>query len=718
MLETNLRQSASSILIRGTALLWLACVPLTVSAASPDLVSVFPLSCPAGATTDVKLKGKQLKDIRLAQLTAPGVSIKVINDQSLQISVPAETPPGDYDLRVLTGQGLSQPHVVQLTAWPTITADEQADTPDSAETLKLPGGVDARFDHTGDIDWYTFTGSAGQTITIRCRSRSLGGSAEPLFTLSAPDGEEIAFASAAELEPALHLKLPETGTYRIKVFERAYRSDANSVYHLSVNTGPRLLAAFPALIPASKPSQLRIQGLDLPGVAEDSTQLLQQKTITVDPATDTELSQSVSYTATSPFSKGLWLQLPHTAGSVRLMTTDTLIVVDQDPENHSQTTAQEIKIPCDIAGQFPQPRDLDWYRFTAEKGQQLSLAAYGERLGQRMDLELSLFDDKGKLLLNLSDQKQAKGDATPISAASLDPEGTWKAPQSGTFYLLVRDLYGVSLGGFERQYRVRITKRTPDFRVFAYPGEQERKLGITLHPGGNTHVALYVDRQHGFDKPVRIHAVDLPEGLTADDIIIPKHQSAAVLSIQSNRELTPDILDLNLQATSEDQQLIREVQPLTVTDAGSFTQVNTLAAGIADPAPVVLTISPPQQPLTVGGKLELAAKLESHESSISSPIELKWHTAMVDAKQKSVPLFKPTKSIPPTQTKSKLTATLSDKLQPGEYLLWLSATTKVDSSPATDQKQKKAKPVPVSIVTNVITLKVEPEQNPKKPKQK
>ena len=91
---------------------------------------------------------------------------------------------------------------------------------------------------------------------------------------------------------------------------------------------------------------------------------------------------------------------------------------------------------------------------------------------------------------------------------------------------------------------------------------------------------------------------------------------------------------------------------------------------------------------------------------------------MVDAKQKSVPLFKPTKSIPPTQTKSKPTAILSDKLQPGGYLLWLSATTKIDSSPAADQKQKKAKPVPVSIVTNVITLKVEPEQNPKKTKQK
>lgn len=696
----------------------MACVPLTVNAAPPDLVSIFPLSCPVGATTDVKLKGKQLKDIRLAQLTAPGVSIKVINDQSLQITVPAETPPGDYDLRVLTGQGLSQPHVMQITAWPTTTADEQADTPDSAETLKLPGGVDARFDHTGDIDWYAFAGTAGQTVTIRCRSRSLGGSAEPLFTLSAPSGEEIAFASAAELEPALHLKLPKTGTYRIKVFERAYRSDANSVYHLSVNTGPRLLAAFPALIPANKPSQLRIQGLDLPGVAEDSTQLLQQKIITVDPVTDTDVAQSVSYAATSPLAQGSWLHLPHTAGSMRLMTTDTPIVVDQDPENHSQTTAQEIQIPCDIAGQFPQPRDLDWYRFTAEKGQQLSLAAFGERLGQRMDLELSLFDDKGKLLLKLSDQKQAKGEATPVSAASLDPEGTWKAPQTGTFYLLVRDLYGVSLGGFERQYRVRITNRVPDFRVFAYPGELERKHGITLHPGGHTHVALYVDRQHGYDKPVRIHAVDLPEGLTADDVIIPKHQSAAVLSIQTDRSLTTDILNLNLQARSEDQQIIREVQPLTVTDAGTFTHVNTLAAGIAEPAPVVLTISPPQQPLTVGGKLEMTAKLESGQSSISSPIELKWHTVMVDAKQKSVPLFKPTKSIPPTQTKSELTAILSDKLQPGEYLLWLSATTKVEFSPAADQKQKKAKPVPVSIVTNVITFKVEPEQNPKKPKQK
>lgn len=716
MLETHLRQSVSSILTRGTALLWLACVPLSVSAAPPDLVSVFPLSCPAGATTDVKLKGKQLKDIRLAQLTAPGVSIKVINDQSLQIKVPAETPPGDYDLRVLTGQGLSQPHVVQITAWPTVIADEQSDTPDAAEALKLSGGVDARFDHTGDIDWYSFTGTKGQTVSIRCRSRSLGGSAEPLFILSAPSGEEIAFAAATEREPVLHLQLPETGTYRIKVFERAYRSDANSVYHLSVNTGPRLLAAFPSLIPADQASRIRIQGLDLPGVNDDSTQLLQQKTITVEPAAKSPAQQSGHFPATSPLSTGLWLSQPQVEGTVRLMRTDLPVIVDQDPENQSQKTAQVISIPCDIAGQFPQPRDLDWYRFTAEKGQQLNLAAFGERLGQRMDLELSLFDDKGKLLLKLNDRKLAKGDATPVSAASLDPEGTWKAPQSGTYDLLVRDLYGASLGGFERQYRLRIENREPDFRVFAYPDENDRPAGISLPQGGHTHVSLYVDRQHGFDKPVRIHAVDLPAGLTAPDLVIPGHQSEAAFSIQTDRKLSPAILNLNLQAIAEDHQnkkIIRDVQPLTVTRASAFEQVSTLATGIVDPAPLVLTLSPPQQPLTVGGKLELGVELQTEGSPLSGPVELKWHTRMVDAKQKRVPLFKPTKSISADKSQSRLTATLSDKLQPGEYLLWLSATAKAVPSPTKDQKQKKAKPVPVSIVTNVITLKVEPKQNPK-----
>ncbi|WP_197994455.1 PPC domain-containing protein [Gimesia maris] len=679
-------------------------------AAPPELESLFPFSCQAGTTAEIKLKGKHLKDIRQSQVTAPGVSVKVLDDKRLQINVEKQTTAGIYNLRLLTDDGLSQPYPVQITAWPTLTATEKSDQPDSTLKLPLPGGVDARFEHTGDIDWYAFAGKKDQQITLRCRSKSLGGSATPLMTLIAPDGEEIAFASPQQREPVLHVKLPNSGTYQVKVFNRAYSSDPSALYHLSVNSKPRLLAAFPALINSGQPAKVTIQGISLPGVSQNATQILQQKEITVDPE-----KRTASHQPDSPLTNRFHLSVPELEGTVPLMLTDLPVVVDHEPGNQSQKTAQKIKVPCDIAGQFLKPRDLDWYQFTAEKGQELSIQAFGEQLDQQMDLELALLDSSGKVLKSLTNKAELKGNATPVSATSLDPEGTWKAPKADTYSLLVRDLYGSSLGGFDRQYRVRIENKQPDFQAYAYPATSDRYSGVSLHQGGHTHVTIYVDRRHGFSEPIRIQAVDLPEGLSADEVIIPAHQSEARFSIFTSKNAPQTIVPLSLKAiaTVQDQEVVKQVRPQTVSRSGSFQQVATLAAGTAKAAPFNMTIKPQQGKRTLGEKIELDVQWESAGSEISGKPVLKWHIDLVDAKGKQASLIKPVTSLDLKQSEHTLTAQLPKKMQPGQYSLWLSATLNVTPPQSTDKKQKKQKPVPFEAVSNIITLEIQPLPNKK-----
>ncbi|WP_417388552.1 PPC domain-containing protein [Gimesia sp.] len=684
------------------------CSSVPLSAAPPELESLFPMSCQAGTTAEIKLKGKNLKNIHQSQVTGPGVSVKVIDDKSLRINAEKQTPAGIYNLRLLTDDGLSQPYPVQITDWPTLTATEKSDQPDSALKLSLPGGVDARFEHTGDIDWYTFTGKKDQRVTLRCRSKSLGGSAAPLMTLINPDGEEFAFASPHQREPVLHAKLPNSGTYQIKVFNRAYSSDPSALYHLSVNSEPRLLAAFPALINSGQPAKVTIQGISLPGVSQNATQILQQKEITVDPE-----KRTASHQPDSPLTNRFHLSVPELEGTVPLMLTDLPVVVDQEPGNQSQKTAQKIKVPCDIAGQFLKPRDLDWYQFTAEKGQELSIQAFGEQLDQQMDLELALLDSSGKVLKSLTNKAEVKGTATPVSATSLDPEGTWKAPKSGTYSLLVRDLYGSSLGGFDRQYRVRIENKQPDFQVYAYPAASDRFSGVSLHQGGHTHVTIYIDRQHGFSEPIRIQAVDLPEGLSADEVIIPAHQSEARFSIFTSKNAPQTIVPLSLKAiaTVQDQEVVKQIHPQTVSRSDSFQQVATLAAGTAKAAPFNLTIKPHQAKLALGEKIELDVQWESAGSEISGKPVLKWHIDLVDAKNKQASLIKSDTSLDLKQSENTLTAQLPKKMQPGQYSLWLSASLNITPSQTTDKKQKKQKPVPFEAVSNIITLEIQPLPN-------
>lgn len=688
-------------------------VPL--SAAAPELESLFPMSCQSGTTADVKLKGKNLKSLRLSQVVASGVSVKVIDDQSLQILIDAKTPAGIYDLRVLTDGGLSQPYPLQITSWPTLTATEKSDQPDSALKLSLPGGVDARFEHTGDIDWYSFTGTKDQRVTLRCRSKSLNGSAAPLITLVSPDGQEIAFASAHQREPVLHTRLPQAGNYLIKVFNRDYSSNPSSLYHLSVNTEPRLLSAFPSLINSSQSAKITIQGINLPGVSQNAMQILQQSKITIDPEKLIELRQPDNSLPSSPLANRFNLSVPELHGIVPLMTTNLPVVLDQEPGNQSQKTAQPIKVPCDIAGQFLKPRDLDWYQFSAEKGQELSIRAFGERLDQQMDLELSLLDSSGKLLKSLNNKAKAKDAPTPVSAASLDPEGTWKAPKAGTYYLLVRDLYGSSLGGFERQYRVRIENKQPDFRVFAYPDAGDRYSGVSFHRGGHTHLAIYVDRLRGFSEPIRIQAVDLPQGMSADEVTIPAHQNEARFSVFTEKTVPQIIVPFSLQAVLEDkdQKIVRQVQPLTYSRRNSFQQVSTLTAGVADTTPFALTIKPRQGKLKIGEKIELDVQRESSDSEISGNPVLKWHINLVDAKGKQAALIKPVTSLDLKKSENILTAQVPQKMKPGRYSLWLSATVKVTPSQTADKKQVKQKPVQIETVTNIITLEIQPLANKK-----
>lgn len=705
------RKLRDCLLILGLSL----CSAVPLSAASPELESIFPMSCQTGSTADIKLKGKNLKAVRLGQVAASGVSVKIIDDQTLQILVDAKTPAGIYDLRVLTDGGLSQPYPLQITAWPTLTATEKSDQPDSALKLSLPGGVDARFEHTGDIDWYSFTGTKDQRVTLRCRSKSLNGSAAPLMTLVSPDGEEIAFASSHQREPVLHIRLPQAGAYQIKVFNRAYSSNPSSLYHLSVNTGPQLLSAFPSLINPSQPAKITIQGIKLPGVSQNTTQTLQQSKFTVDPEKLTDLRQPDNSLRSNPLANRFHLSVPKLHGVVPLMTTDLPVILDQEPGNQSQKTAQPIKVPCDIAGQFLKPHDLDWYQFSAEKGQDLSIRAFGERLGQQMDLELSLLDSSGKLLKSLNNKAAVKGTATPVSAASLDPEGTWKAPKADTYYLLVRDLYGSSLGGFERQYRVRIENKQPDFQVFAYPDASDRYSGVSLHRGGYTHLVIYVDRRHGFSEPIRIQAVDLPEGFSADEVIIPAHQGEARFSVFTANNTPQTIASLSLKAvaTVQDREVVKQVQPLTYSRSNSFQQVSALTAGVADTSPFALTIKPRQNKLKSGEKIELAVQWEPSGSQISGNPVLKWHINLVDAKGKQVSLIKQVTSLDLKKSENILTAQLPKKMKPGQYSLWLSATVKVTPTQTANKKQKKQKPVQIETVTNIITLEIQPLANKK-----
>lgn len=78
------------------------------------------------------------------------------------------------------------------------------------------------------------------------------------------------------------------------------------------------------------------------------------------------------------------------------------MVVDAG-DNDTQAEAQKVPVPCAIAGRIEKKGDVDWYAFTAKKGEVVAIEALGERLGSPLDLYFQVVSDKGTVITEQDD---------------------------------------------------------------------------------------------------------------------------------------------------------------------------------------------------------------------------------------------------------------------------------------------------------------------------
>src|SRR5207302_462662 len=85
---------------------------------------------------------------------------------------------------------------------------------------------------------------------------------------------------------------------------------------------------------------------------------------------------------------GFELRLKNAAGSSNpfFLTYARAPVVLDNEKNDTADTAQEITVPCEIAGRIEKRRDRDWYVFTAKKGDVLNFRLLCDRVGAPGDM--------------------------------------------------------------------------------------------------------------------------------------------------------------------------------------------------------------------------------------------------------------------------------------------------------------------------------------------
>ena len=190
----------------------------------------------------------------------------------------------------------------------------------------------------------------------------------------------------------------------------------------------------------------------------------------------------------------------------------------------------------------------------------------------------------------------------------------FEAPADGTYFLRLRDVRG--LEGERFAYRLTVREPEPDYSVAFDP------KSFNIPRGGRVSVTVTAERKDGFNGPIDVEFIDLPEGLTSTPSRIPADSDTTVLMIAAAPDASLDTYKARLR-TLEPKPAPYEVAGvavLTLAARGSIdARVVAHEAERMDPLDVialapqpdlVVTTSVERVELPAGGDVRLTVKVE------------------------------------------------------------------------------------------------------------
>jgi hypothetical protein len=134
------------------------------------------------------------------------------------------------------------------------------------------------------------------------------------------------------------------------------------------------------------------------------------------------------------------------ASNPRAFDVSDCAEVKETEPNNSRDKANRVPLNCVINGAISPTEDIDWFVFSAKRGQRVLIESLAWRLDSRLDGTLALYNSAGKELAsnqdaNIRDQKR-------------DPFIDFDVPEDGDYYVRFTDfMYN---GGVEDFYRLKI----------------------------------------------------------------------------------------------------------------------------------------------------------------------------------------------------------------------------------------------------------------------
>jgi hypothetical protein len=283
-------------------------------------------------------------------------------------------------------------------------------------------------------------------------------------------------------DPRLVFTAPADGEYLVRVFAFPAEPDSSIsfaggdafLYRLTLTTSGYLDRVRPSAVEAGRAGFVEALGWNLP----DGLRLLR-----VEPTSRLGRARA-------------WH--PRLAGDleVPIVTHPSLV----ENEAGSAGEPRVLPLPSVISGCVEREGDEDLFRVSLVKGRACRIQVEARSLGSPLDPVLAVLDGAGKVLAEQDDPGRRGREGR-------DPQLTVNAPVDGAYHVVIRDLN--DRGGPEFVYRLELTAPKPDFELRL---AEDRPIVV---PGKSASIAVTIARSEGFDAPIALEVVGLPDGVTA-----------------------------------------------------------------------------------------------------------------------------------------------------------------------------------------------------------
>ena len=289
--------------------------------------------------------------------------------------------------------------------------------------------------------------------------------------------------------------------------------------------------------------------------------------------------------------------------------------IEQEP-NESIAQATKAEAPVAFNGVLSSKSDIDFFGFTAKKGQSLDIHVWARRLRSELDPVLVLYNAQGGAIASNDD------------SGGPDSFIRFAVPADGEYFLEVRD--HLRRGGNAFHYRIEISPLVPEalLGVNEFVQYVEPKVAV---PQGNRFPLLVNANRVGFGGALDFKGLDLPAGLTVESFGMSADQGVAqvILAAAPDAPVAGKFAQLvgSLADPSNPNPPSGMVRLPTVLVRGQnnipfWTEpTKSLAMAVTQKVPFTLQVVEPKVPLVQGGQMSLKI-VATRDAEFKAPIKI------------------------------------------------------------------------------------------------